>query len=251
MKKIITAIIAVAALVAASCSKDDTLRYNNTTMGNVVNGRFISDQGNIFDVVDQTCAGKLDTMYRAFIICDVLNQKEGTENEYEVRLNHISPVLTKDAIRSSEITAENELANDPIVLQGYWVSGGYLNIYLAVPIVSGSKIKHYINFVYDDTTQEEGSYTINIRHDGTGEEFNETMEGQVILASAYASVPVSSIIKEDNAKIILKWLSHKITGNSVSLTESLELTREVQYSKETYQQIPAEAKATRSGIELR
>ena len=114
MKKITKAIIAIAAgitaFAAASCTKDDTIRYNNATMGNVVNGKFTSDQGNTFTIVDQTCPGKLDTMKRAFVICDILTQKTGTENEYEVRMNYISPVLTKDAIFTSSLT--QELVND-------------------------------------------------------------------------------------------------------------------------------------------
>ena len=254
MKKITKAIIAIAAgilaFAAASCTKDNTLRYNNATMGNVVNGTFTSDQGNIFTIVDQTCPGKLDTMKRAFVICDVLNQKAGTENEYEVRMNYISPVLTKEAIFTSSLT--QELANDPIVLQSYWVSGGYLNIYFAVPVVSDSKVKHYINFEYDDTAKsEEGTYTFRIRHDGTGEEFNESNEGKIQLAYAYASVPVASIIKEDNARIVIKWLSHRVMGNTISLTETSEVMREVLYSKDAYQQTPAEAIASRSAFEIR
>lgn len=254
MKKITKAIIVIAAgilaLAAASCTKDNTLRYNNATMGNVINGTFTSDQGNIFTIVDQTCPGKLDTMKRAFVICDVLSQKAGTENEYEVRMNYISPVLTKDAILASSLT--QEMVNDPIVLQSYWVSGGYLNIYFAVPVAYDSKVKHYINFEYDDTASETaGTYTFHIRHDGTGEVFDESNEGMIQLAYAYASVPVASIIKEDNAKIVIKWLSHKIMGNTISLTETSEVMREVLYSKDTYQQTPAEAVATRAAYEIR
>lgn len=251
MKKITKAIIAIAAgimtLAASSCNKDNTLRYNNATMGNVISGTFTSDQGNIFTVVDQTCPGKLDTMKRAFVICDVLSQKAGTENEYEVRLNYVSPVLTKDAVQTSSIAEGQELVNDPIVLQSYWVSGGYLNIYFAVPVVSGSKVKHYINFEYDDTASDaEGTYTFHIRHDGTGEVFNESNEGKIQLAYAYASVPVASIIKEKDAKIVIKWLSHRIMGNTISLTETAEVVREVLYSKDAYQQTPAGAIATRA-----
>lgn len=62
-----------AAFSAVSCTKDNTIRYNNATMGNIVNGTFISDQGNTFTIVDQTCPGKLDTMKRAFVICDILS----------------------------------------------------------------------------------------------------------------------------------------------------------------------------------
>lgn len=253
MKKITKVFLIIAAgiigLVAASCTKDDTIRYNNATMGNVVNGKFTSDQGNIFTIVDQTCAGKLDTMKRAFVVCDVLSQKTGTENEYEVRMNYISPVLTKDAIFTSSLS--QELANDPIILQSYWVAGGYLNIYFAVPVVADSKIRHRIEFEYDDTEQAEGTYTINIRHDKNGEEFNESNESKIQLAYAYASVPVASIIKEDNARIIVKWLSHQIMGNTISLTDTAEVKREVLYSKNAYQQTPAEAVASRSTYEIR
>ena len=255
MKQISTVIIAIAAgitvFAAASCRKDDTLRYNNATMGNVVNGTFTSDQGNIFNVVDQTCAGKLDTMKRAFVICDVLNETEGRENAYDIRLTYVTPVLTKDAILSSSIAEGEELANDPILLQSYWVSGGYINIYLTVPVISDSKAKHYINFEYDDTEQTEGTYTFTIRHDGSEEVFNDSNESKITFAYAYVSIPVASIIKEDNARIIIKWLNYKVAnGNLVMLNETIEMKRETLYSLDAYQQIPAEALATRSTIEL-
>lgn len=254
MKRITKAFIAIAAgltvLAAASCSKDDTIRYNNATMGNVVNGKFTSDQGNIFNVVEQNCAGKLDTMKRAFIICDVLSQSEGSATEYDIRLNYLAPVMTKNAILASEITEENKPANDPILLQSYWVSGGYINIYLAVPVVSDSKIKHTIDFLYEDTAKADGTHTFQLRHNCNGEVFNESNESKITFAYAYASVPVTSIIKEDNAKIILKWLNHKVAGNAVVLSESVELKGEMLYASDTYQQVPAEALVSRSALAL-
>ena len=96
MKKIKGMIIALAvgaAAFATSCQKDETLRYYNATMGNIVDGRFVSDQGNTFNIVEQTCEGRLDTLKRAFTICDILSST-GT-NEYDVRLNYITSVLTK------------------------------------------------------------------------------------------------------------------------------------------------------------
>ena len=50
--------IALIAFAVVSCEDDRTTYYNNRTMGNVVDGRFISDKGNVFNVVDQTCDGK-------------------------------------------------------------------------------------------------------------------------------------------------------------------------------------------------
>ena len=52
-KRIIFYIIAGVILFnIVSCKKDETLRYGNVTMGNRVNGKFISDQGNTFNLVE-------------------------------------------------------------------------------------------------------------------------------------------------------------------------------------------------------
>ena len=45
-------IAAFLCLAAVSCKKDNTIQYNNATMGNIVNGTFTSDQGNIFNVAE-------------------------------------------------------------------------------------------------------------------------------------------------------------------------------------------------------
>lgn len=247
---IITITACIAAMAASSCSKDETIRYNNATMGNIVDGRFISDQGNTFNIVEQTCPGILDTMKRAFVICDVLSETETAEGEYDVRINYIASVLTKNAIPVSGIEDDSPLANDPILLQSYWVSGGYINLYIAIPVVSDSKIKHYINFEYDDTAQSEGQYTFRIRHDSNGEDIGENNEGKIVVAYAYASVPVASIIKEDNAKIVLEWLNFKVAGNAVILSESEHFRREMLYSKDAYQQAPAEAAISHTPLNL-
>ncbi|MBO5498557.1 MAG: hypothetical protein J5990_04090 [Bacteroidales bacterium] len=254
MKRLTKAFIVIAAgiaaIAAASCSKDNTIRYNNATMGNVANGKFTSDQGNIFNVIEQTCQGKLDTMKRAFIICDVLNNTEGIEGEYDVRLNYLAPVLTKEALPASGITEENKPANDPILLRNHWISGGYINILLAVPIVVDSKITHTINFIYEDNAQSDGAYTFTISHDCNGEVFNETNESRIEFAYAYVSTPVASIIKEKDARIILKWLNYKVEGNAVILSETVEHSREMLYSADTFQQVPEKAQMFRSLINL-
>ena len=64
-------IAAILSFAAVSCQLDDTLYYNNLTMGNVVDGRFLSDQGNIFNIVEQNCGGNLSQEKRAIVLCDV------------------------------------------------------------------------------------------------------------------------------------------------------------------------------------
>lgn len=253
MKKINRIIIAMVAGIAAlaSCQKDETLRYNNATMGNVVNGQFISDQGNRFNVVEQICAGKLDTMKRAFIICDVLNAAEGNE-EFDVRLSYVSPVLTKDAVPSSEINDLSTLKNDPILLTDMWISGGYVNLYMTIPVARSSNKPHEITFVLDQKDQTEGLYTFLIRHNASGEVLKENADNSgMVLAGAYASFPVSSIIKEDTAKIRIKWQSYMVAGQGIVSAKSEEYTADRAYVKGSFEHVPSTAMASKSSMEIR
>lgn len=243
--------MAAAVLALASCQKDDTLRYSNATMGNIVNGQFTSDQGNIFNIVEQNCPGKLDTMKRAFTICDVLNAAEG-ENEYDVRLNYIYPVLTKDAIPSSEITDMPIMKNDAILLSDIWISGGYVNLYLTIPVARTNGKTHTLNFVLDQNEKSDSTYTFLIRHDAAGEVLKENADNNdLILASAYASFPVSSIIKEENAQICIKWQSYIVAGHNIVSAKSEEYSIKRRYTKNTFEHVPSSAIASRSTMEIK
>ena len=180
MKRIKKGLIYLAAVMAASfmtsCQKDNTIQYNNATMGNIVNGVFISDQGNRFNVVDQQCIGELKDMKRAFIVCDVLNKTVGGEdNEYDVRVNQIATVLTKNAVPHMDVTAEM-MIQDPVHVENAWISGGYINMFIMFPSKVGSTTSHLINLVHegcliDPETQEEipGTYRFSLRHNSNGE----------------------------------------------------------------------------------
>lgn len=250
--KIITFAAAIMTFTAVSCSKDNTLRYNNMTMGNVINGTFVSDQGNTFNVVDQTCPGKLDTMQRAMIICDILNSVNGSETEYDVRLNFMSPVLTKDAIAMSEITNENLLINDPIILEDFWISGGYVNLYIMVPIKINSTAPHVLTFIQDDSVTEKGKYTFIIRHNANGETLKENSNAnqEMTLGGAYASFPVASLIKENDAQVTIVWESYRVSGNAV-LSDSEEKKETRLYSKNTYEQVPTQKSTEAEALTLR
>ena len=68
-------------------------------MGNVEGSTFVSDQGNIFNIVEHegNTYEELLKTERAFTICDILSKTAGgQDNEYDVRLNAMVKVLTKD-----------------------------------------------------------------------------------------------------------------------------------------------------------
>ena len=240
MKKIKGLIIALAigaAAIATSCQKDETLRYYNATMGNIVDGRFVSDQGNTFNIVEQTCEGRLDTLKRAFTICDILSST-GT-NEYDVRLNYITSVLTKAPLLSSEIEDMSQMANDPALLSDLWISGGYINLYITVPIKIGSDTKHMINLILDETAKEDGTYTFTLRHDASGEILKEGQNTNMVLAAGYVSFPVSHLIKEDQAKISIKWYSYRMASPNMISSQTENYSTERLYKKDSFEQVPS------------
>ena len=230
-------LMAACIMAAASCQKDDTLYYNNLTMGNIVDGRFVSDQGNIFNVVEVACGGQLDTMKRAMVLCDILNVTAGgKENEYDVRLNSFSSVLTKDAVALADASGEEISVTDPIHIDQMWYSGGYLNMVIKFPAKAGSKTKHLINLVYEKDA--DGGYVFNLRHNAFGEVLNEENSSSMDLAGAYVSFPISKIITENKAKISVKWNWYESVGTGWLFTNEKEYVGEYDWERTGYEQVP-------------
>lgn len=239
MKRISRSIICIIAAIAAltSCKKDDTLQYNNFTMGNVVDGIFTSDQGNIFTVVEKNCTGDLEKMKRAVVLCDVLKKVEGTENEYEVRLNGIGTVLTKDPVSKQVADNDNEMSiEDPINIYDLWISGGYINMYVQFEILPNTDKKHLVNLVIDEEASTAGKYVFTLRHNSYGESITHD-EQNVTLGGAYVSFPITELIKEDSAEITMNWTWYKSTGQGWS-SETQKNSYDISYTKGGYEQAP-------------
>ncbi len=241
----------IMALSAISCSKaqDNTMRYNNATMGNIVDGNFISDQGNRFNVTEQTCKGKLDTMKRAFIICDVLsNTANGEKNEYDVRVNYISNVLTKDAVPSSEIEDLDKYMNDPIVLKDIWFSAGYMNMLIYIPIKRIGGKTHELNLLYEEV--KSGTWKFRIRHNAEGEVLTDAYDNfDFVMAYSYASFPISTIIPEDSASIEIEWKGYLESGYGIH-AETKIMSATTEYTRSAFEHVPQSAIATTSILEM-
>lgn len=232
--------LSVACVALTSCKQDDTLRYNNITMGDIKNGTFISDQGNIFNVVEKTCEGNLEEMKRAFVACDVLRLKPGTENEYDIRLNAVANVLVKDAIKRNIADEDDEAAvSDPVYINAFWISGGYLNMQIIFEKKEGSDKKHLVNLVMEEN-EEDGKYVFTLRHNAFGESFTyEPNDGdKIMLALAYVSFPLTDIIDMSSAEITFNWKWYQDSVPSAT-SETLVYSHTISYTKSGYEQTPA------------
>lgn len=193
-----------------SCQKDDTLYYSNLTMGNVVDGVFISDQGNRFDIREQTCEGRLDTMKRAIITCDVLAKT--AESTYDIRLTELAGVFTKAPVDSSAVTDQEVFVEDPLMVYEMWYAGGYINMYVLIPFKIGSSQVHLINLVRNDKDAAPGTYEFTLKHNAFGE-VASSGEGQYTLGGTYMSFPVVGLFEGDEADIIIHWNSGEDAGD--------------------------------------
>lgn len=239
IKKVLFYILAATA-VLTSCAQDDTLRYNNITMGNVTRGLFTSDQGNVFHVVEKNCTGNLETMNRALILCDVLEQVPGKENEYNIRLNALAEVLVKDYITLEQAASNpSTLVDDPILIEDMWISGGYINMYVAFEIKSADYEKHMVNLVLDEAASSAGKYVFQLRHNSFGESlvYNPSDTGMIIAAN-YVSFPISDLVKEDSAQIQINWKWYKSAGQGWS-SETQNNSYTLSYTKGGHEQAPA------------
>lgn len=229
--------IAAAIMALTSCAKDDTLRYYNVTMGNVIDGRFVSDQGNVFNIVEQMCPERIDTMNRVLINCDILRQTAGTTNEYDVRLTQVFNVLSKETVAASSNPSEATLGNDPVHLEDLWISGGYINMSMIIPIKATGGRGHLINLVFNDDQTQEDTYRFTIRHNAYGDVLGLDNADKV-LVRYFVSFPIAKLINRDAAKIDLRWKGYKtVPGGLSSETDDYILNRG--YLKSDFEQVPA------------
>lgn len=257
-KRIIFYIIAGVILFnIVSCKKDETLRYGNVTMGNRVNGKFISDQGNTFNLVEINTKINFDKFRRGIMQCDVLRQ--AGEKEYDVRVTYLDTVLTKSPVMADVAAQDPEkTVEDPIHIEQRWISGGYLNLYVVFEIQTDPFLKdskHMVNLVLDESESKEGEYVFTLRHNAFGETFKEKDKENLVpdvntkadnsinwgFAGSYVSFPIADLIEEKEAKVTLKWKSHVITDFAWSAKvedKKIDLT----YSKDAYEHAPINIK---------
>lgn len=242
MKKIlISAIIAFTAVVG--CQKDDTLYNGNITMANIVENTIVSDQGNIFDIVQSAYEVELDKFEhkRVILACDVL--KKTADKRYNVRLHNIAPVLTKYPVNSSSVAPDSDIAVDnPIIIRGIWYSGGYINMDIMFVHKSDSKEKHMINLVYEDAVataedDAEKNYTFILRHNAFGE--IPTTDDDLLdyeTSAGFVSFPLAGLIQEDKAKITIKWSAHPYENGRYNYLDQKETSMTYNWKRIGFEQ---------------
>ena len=192
MRKITTiAAIAVAAILAISCIKDDTLAYGVVTMGKVTGpNTLVTDDGIQFDIVEKTCEGSIEGYDRLLIVCNIL--KRLNDNRYKICLNQFTAPLVKDPVKTSTLASPGEgLGDDPILVSSAWVSGGYLNLGFTVYMLDKEKI-HTLNLEFDDTAPAD-TLRFTLHHDDDLPTPAEGYSEDTPAGSGFCSFPINDL----------------------------------------------------------
>lgn len=256
MKRVITSLF-IAVLALASCKKDDTICYNNITMGNIVDGSLVSDQGNTFDITNAPDILNPETFKygRVILVCDVL--KKTAEKRYEIRLTDIASVLAKDPVPAETIKPEDDInVDDPIHIRDIWYGGGYINMLLEFAAKKNSSTQPLINLIFNEVAEpEDGSdlknYVFTLRHNAFGDVATEKEADQYTVSGGYVSFPVANLIKEDKACITLNWNSYKMEGGWFSIFSSEAKTKTFDWRRIGYEHPQKSSVVTPSAVCLR
>jgi hypothetical protein len=220
--RIFILIAVISSLIAiTSCNKDDKSLYSVSTMGNMINGQFLCDGGDIYNVVKNDCTVKLDTLSRFLGAFKVLNQTSGKTKEYDVELMDYTIPIHKAPIKFSTSSAE-ELVNDPINLAQGWLAGGYFNMLFGITMKYGSTTKHLINLQYNDVKSNKDTLYFQLKHNGYGEVYSSTSSAtsQIQYGEGYATFPISQLMPSGKTSVYVtvSWDWYSNEEGSISST---------------------------------
>ena len=115
---------------------------------------------------------------RVFLNYTILWESNNAGYDYDVKINDISNILTKQAI---ELNAQNEdsIGNDPVKTNAVWVGGDYLNV--SFMFNYGFEKPHMVNLVENTISPDTSSDTIKLefRHNSFESMQSKLFEGFV------------------------------------------------------------------------
>lgn len=209
LSKLSLVVIAVIALMSTSCNdKNDSFKYW-VSYGEVQIGedyyRIILDNGKIL-YVTETAVPPYSVQDGQRVVANY-TILETMSDGYNVRLNAISEIRTKDVLYKSQLSEEQlaELGDDPVNIVGSaWFSAGkYLNVDFEV-LYSSNDITHILNLVVDDENSTPDEKIVEFRHNALGDIPFHSGRGCV-------SFRVEDLIPEgkDEVNVVLKWRNYR------------------------------------------
>ena len=192
-------ILAAFAAVLASCFPDYEYMYTETGMCTLLSPtKLQTDNGDIFNITQNNSGGNIpDTLKRVMARCDVMTAVEGKSNEYNVRLMEFSGAFTQSPVMRSTMNPE-AVGDNGINVNQAWVSGGYFNAFVNIPMLNPPKVDHEVNIVFDDIRSNSDTLYFEMRHNAHNEcpENHDIPLNNFVFAGTYMSFPLDGILQQ-------------------------------------------------------
>ncbi len=209
LSKLSMVVIAVMAFMVTSCNdKNYSFKYW-VSYGEVQieeeSYRIILDDGKILYVTEtEVPLYNVQNGQRVIANYTIL---ETLTDGYNVRLNAISDILTKDILYKSEMTEDQlaELGDDPInIIGSVWFSiGKYMNIDFEF-FYSSSNIAHMLNLVVDDENSTPDKKIVEFKHNAFGD--YPSFSGRGCVAFRVGDLIPAD---KDEVTVVLKWRNYQ------------------------------------------
>ncbi len=202
-----------------SCLDDDKHEWLHmkecwgTVIGTQDEFKIVTDLGNTLLVVenDNPSFQVKDSM-RVVATFTELGQKD--ENVYDIRINAIRELLTKDPLYASQLDEQqvDSVGRDPIeALYAWFGNGQYLNIEFGI-YFSDLQKAHMLNLVVDDERSTDERVYVKLTHNAFGD--NERMyEGY-----GRVSFDIADLIPEgkDQIVVVMEWTNYAQLPQTIS-----------------------------------
>ena len=157
--------------------------------GNIVGSadsyHIVTDEGTNLYVVEGASATEVVDGQRVMANYSI---EDRVETGYNIRLNFLYNILTKDPVFLSKITWDErrEIGDDPLNVRSMSFGGKYLNVNIEV-MRKNPEVAHFINAVVDEQRSDDQTVYLTLTHNAYGDE---------------ASIPVAQWVSFDLSTLV-------------------------------------------------
>lgn len=197
--------LCLTAISLTSCLGESEYLYSSLEMVNVLSSdRFKTDEGVIFNVVENSAASMPVDIKRMMISCDVIRNSSGKDGEYDIRLREFAEAKVSDPVLLGEADVE-KVGNDVVQVSQGWMTKGYFNALLKVITLKDSEQEHTIDLVFNEQRSHQDTLFFQIRHNAFGDSLEEedNHDKAFNVAGGYFSFPVEQYIPAGTSSIVI------------------------------------------------
>ena len=190
----------------SSCKKEGESYRFGVSYGNIVGSadsyHIVTDEGTNLYVVEGASATEVVDGQRVMANYSI---EDRVETGYNIRLNFLYNILTKDPVFLSKITWDErrEIGDDPLNVRSMSFGGKYLNVNIEV-MRKNPEVAHFINAVVDEQRSDDQTVYLTLTHNAYGDEAS-------IPVAQWVSFDLSTLVPagQQQINVYVEWTNYR------------------------------------------